>query len=89
MVMIAVSGNEKTVGAGKQQTLAFKALKLACQVEKFLRWRKHCACNVNKYRDVKKDIWFHLNSFSNSNYICDTLRDLVPFVQLKKREKHL
>ena len=37
MVMIAVSGNEKTVGAGKQQTLAFKALKLACQVEKFLR----------------------------------------------------
>ena len=22
------------------------------------------------------------------NYICDTLRDLVPFVQLKKRKKH-
>ena len=37
MVMIAVSGNEKTVGAGKQQASAFKALKLACQVEKFLR----------------------------------------------------
>ena len=23
-----------------------------------------------------------------SNYICDVLRDLVPFVQFKKREKH-
>ena len=23
-----------------------------------------------------------------SSYICDVLRDLVPFVQFKKREKH-
>ena len=28
------------------------------------------------------------NEYDNDQRICDALRDLVPFVQLKKREKH-
>ena len=30
-----------------------------------------------------------LGSVNNILFICDVLRDLVPFLQFKKREKHL
>ena len=29
-----------------------------------------------------------LGAYMGKNIICDALRDLVPFVQFKKREKH-
>lgn len=46
----------------------------ARQVDNFLRWGrvfrwKHCLWNGNKYRNAKKDVWFCLNSSSNSKYI--------------------
>ena len=47
---------------------------------------------------MSENLWFTMGyatspgeneSTKNSGFICDALRDLVPFVQFRKREKHL
>ena len=47
--------------------------------------------NILCIAETKLDEYFPNNQFvfQYSQFICDALRDLVPFIQFKNREKHL
>ena len=50
---------------------------------KYIYWKK----SYSRSKNIVKPLTNRHNSSGKKN-ICDVLRDLVPFVQLKEREKH-